>query len=63
MNPNTGMPPREVHLIHKKKVRIPSLLLKVILIALLVLIAAAFLMPIVLTIANSFMSSSEISAN
>lgn len=58
-----GTPPPEVHLIHKKKVHIPSLILKIVLIGLLILIAAAFLMPIVLTIANSFMASSEISAN
>lgn len=57
------MPPKEVHLVHKKKNSIPHILLRGILFLLLVTIAVAFLLPIVLTIANSFMASSEISAN
>ncbi|MBQ8577360.1 MAG: carbohydrate ABC transporter permease [Clostridia bacterium] len=39
------------------------MVLRAVLIVLLIVIAVAFLLPIVLTIANSFMSSSEISAN
>ena len=56
-------PPDEVHIIHKKKRNIPLFLLRAAAFLLLVVIAIAFLLPIVLTIANSFMSSSEISAN
>ena len=56
-------PPEEIHIIHKKKKSIPKMVLRAVLIVLLIVIAVAFLLPIVLTIANSFMSSSEISAN
>lgn len=62
-NPIQNTPPKEVHLIHKKKNSVPHMLLRGILFLLLVAIAVAFLLPIVLTIANSFMASSEISAN
>ena len=69
MNAHTDLPmhpespQKDVHIIHKKKRSVPRLILNLVLFALLIAIAAAFLMPIVLTIANSFMSSSEISAN
>ncbi|MBP3918422.1 MAG: carbohydrate ABC transporter permease [Clostridia bacterium] len=62
-NPIQNIPPKEVHLVHKKKNSVPHILLRGILFLLLVTIAVAFLLPIVLTIANSFMASSEISAN
>lgn len=63
-NPAQNTPPGEVHLVHKKKKNsVPHILLRGILFLLLVTIAVAFLLPIVLTIANSFMASSEISAN
>ena len=55
--------PEEIHIIHKKKRNIPLFLLRAAAFLLLVVIAIAFLLPIVLTIANSFMTSSEISAN
>ena len=60
---NGPTPPEEIHIIHKKKPNIPLFLLRAAAFMLLVVIAIAFLLPIVLTIANSFMSSSEISAN
>ncbi len=43
--------------------RVPAAILRIVCFVFLLIIAAAFLMPIVLTIANSFMESSEISAN
>ena len=56
-------PPEEIHIVHRKKRNIPVQLLRGTAFLLLVAIGIAFLLPIVLTIANSFMSSSEISAN
>lgn len=51
------------HIVHKPHRSVPVLLLRVFCFLLLLVIAAAFLMPIVLTIANSFMEGTEISAN
>lgn len=51
------------HIIHKRRLSIGGMVIKGLCMILLIAVAAAFLMPIVLTIANSFMTSSEISAN